>query len=142
MDAIQFAHENIRLNEKGKPWSLAKYQREGLLLAYRRHYTIRLWSEVKKSGKTFLAAAIAIWEAITNADCEVVCCANDEEQARSTWRRSPKRSALECSSARGTVGGRYSHTGRITARGAVALYKLAVQGRRRTSEYPSITAST
>jgi hypothetical protein len=36
---------------------------------------------VKKSGKTFLAAVIAIWEAVTNADCEVVCCANDQEQA-------------------------------------------------------------
>ncbi len=35
----------------------------------------------KKSGKTFLAAVIAIWEAVTNPDSEVVCCANDEEQA-------------------------------------------------------------
>ena len=29
-------------------------------------------SEVKKSGKTFLAAVIAIWEAVANADSEVV----------------------------------------------------------------------
>jgi hypothetical protein len=42
------------------------------MLAYARHYTIRLWSEVKKSGKTFLAAVIAIWEAVANADSEVV----------------------------------------------------------------------
>jgi phage terminase large subunit-like protein len=81
MNVIQFADENIRLNEKGKPWSWSKYQRDALTLAYQHHYSIRLWSEVKKSGKTFLAAVIAVWEAVTNADSEVVCCANDEEQA-------------------------------------------------------------
>ena len=47
------------------------------------HYSIRLWSEVKKSGKTFLAACIAIFEAVTHPDSEVVCVANDEEQAMS-----------------------------------------------------------
>jgi phage terminase large subunit-like protein len=81
MNVIQFADENIKLNEKGKPWGWAKYQREVLTLAYRRHFSIRLWSEVKKSGKTFLAAVIAIWEAVTNPDGEVICCANDQEQA-------------------------------------------------------------
>jgi phage terminase large subunit-like protein len=81
MSVIEFADENIKLNEKGKPWSWSKYQRDVLTLAYARHYAIRLWSEVKKSGKTFLAAVIAIWEAITISDTEIVCCANDEEQA-------------------------------------------------------------
>jgi phage terminase large subunit-like protein len=83
MNVIQFADDNVKLNEKGKPWSWSKYQRDVLTLAYARHYSIRLWSEVKKSGKTFLAAIIAIWEAVTNADTEIVCCANDEEQALS-----------------------------------------------------------
>jgi phage terminase large subunit-like protein len=83
MNVIQFADDNIKLNEKGKPWTWSQYQRDVLTLAYQRHYSIRLWSEVKKSGKTFLAAVIAVWEAITNADAEVVCCANDEEQALS-----------------------------------------------------------
>src|SRR5947199_10618197 len=83
INVIQFADDNIKLNEKGKPWGWSKYQRDVLTLAYQRHYAIRLWSEIKKSGKTFLAAVIAIWEAVTNADCEVVCCANDEEQALS-----------------------------------------------------------
>ena len=40
---------------------------EVLTLAYARLYSIRLWSEVKKSGKTFLAAVISIWEAVSNA---------------------------------------------------------------------------
>ena len=83
MNVIQFADDNVKLNEKGKPWSWSKYQRDVLTLAYQRNYSIRLWSEVKKSGKTFLAAIIAIWEAVTNPDTEIVCCANDEEQALS-----------------------------------------------------------
>jgi phage terminase large subunit-like protein len=81
MNVIEFVDRNVRLNEKGKAWSLSKHQRVVLALMFARHYTIRLWSEPKKSGKTFLAACVALWEAVTNADCEVVCCANDEEQA-------------------------------------------------------------
>ena len=60
MNVIQFADENIQLNEKSKQWGWSKYQRDVLRLAYARLYSIRLWSEVKKSGKTFLAAVIAI----------------------------------------------------------------------------------
>jgi hypothetical protein len=83
INVIQFADENVRLDEKGKPWTWSKYQRHVLALMYARHYSIRLWSEVKKSGKTFLAAIIALWEAIVNADSEIICAANDEEQALS-----------------------------------------------------------
>ena len=83
MNVIQFADDNIKLNEKGKPWTWSQHQRDVLELAYQRHYSIRLWSEVKKSGKTFLAAVIAVWEAITNADAEIICAANDQEQALS-----------------------------------------------------------
>jgi phage terminase large subunit-like protein len=83
MNAVEFADTNVPLNEKGKPWKLSNYQRTVLGLMFIQHYTIRLWSEVKKSGKTFLAAIIALWEAITNADCEIICAANDEEQAYS-----------------------------------------------------------
>ena len=79
--AVQFIDANIKLNEKGKPWRLSEYQRTVLALMFARHYSIRLWSEIKKSGKTFLAACIALWEAIANPDSEVICCANDEEQA-------------------------------------------------------------
>jgi len=80
-DVAEFIDANVKLNEKGKPWALSEYQRTVLAVMFLRHYSIRLWSEIKKSGKTFLAACIAIFEAITNPDCEIVCCANDEEQA-------------------------------------------------------------
>jgi hypothetical protein len=53
MHVIQFADENIKLNEKGKPWFWAKYQRDVLTLMFARHYSIRLWSEVKKSARHF-----------------------------------------------------------------------------------------
>jgi phage terminase large subunit-like protein len=79
-DLIEFADSNIKLNEKGRPWTLSRHQRIVLALMYARHYSLRLWSEPKKSGKTFLAAIIALWEAITNSDTEIICCANDEEQ--------------------------------------------------------------
>jgi phage terminase large subunit-like protein len=81
MNVIEFADNNVTSNEKGGPWSLSKHQREVLALMFARHYSIRLWSEVKKSGKTFLAAIIALWESVTNADSEIICAANDEEQA-------------------------------------------------------------
>lgn len=82
-ELITFIDENIPLNEKGAPWSLSKHQRDVQALMFSRHYTVRLWSEIKKSGKTFWAACIAIGEAITNPDAEIICVANDEEQAMS-----------------------------------------------------------
>ena len=48
---------------------------------YDRYYMTRLWSEPNKSGKTFLAAVISLWEALVNPEAEIVCCANDQEQA-------------------------------------------------------------
>ena len=53
VNVIQFSDENIRVNEKGKPWGGAKYQREVLTLAYRRHFSIRLWSEVRSRARRF-----------------------------------------------------------------------------------------
>jgi phage terminase large subunit-like protein len=80
---VTFIDENIKLNEKGKQFSLADYQRVVSDLMWAKHYAIRLWSEPKKSGKTFFAACVALSEAVSNPDCEVVCVANDEEQALS-----------------------------------------------------------
>lgn len=81
MNLIEFIDRNIPYNERGAPWESSTHQRAVLTLAYQRHYSVRLWSEPKKSGKTFIAAVIAVAEAIITADTEVVCCANDEEQA-------------------------------------------------------------
>ena len=81
MHVIQFADENIKLTKRESLGFGLNINGDVLTLMFARHYSIRLWSEVKKSGKTFLATVIAIWEAVTNPDCEVVCCANDQEQA-------------------------------------------------------------
>ena len=62
---VQFADQNIRRNERGKLWSLFGHQRKVLARMYERHYSIRLWSEPKKSGKTFIAAV---------TDCKASCC--------------------------------------------------------------------
>jgi len=58
---IEFCDRYVTLNEKGKPWSLSKHQRKVLSLAFRFNslakllYRLILWSEPKKSGKTFVA---------------------------------------------------------------------------------------
>ena len=51
-DPVALADALIPLNEKGMPWSLSRYQRRVLARAFRRPFRVRLWSEVKKSGKT------------------------------------------------------------------------------------------
>jgi hypothetical protein len=79
----EFIDENIKLNEKGELWSLAKHQRAALNMMYAQPYSMRLWSEIKKSGKTMLGACVVIYEAFTHADCECLSVANDEEQAMS-----------------------------------------------------------
>lgn len=82
-DLIAFVDGYITRNETNEPWSLSDYQRKVILLMFAKHYSIRLWSEVKKSGKTFLAALVALYYTMTRPDSEVVCLADDEEQAQS-----------------------------------------------------------
>lgn len=86
-DPVAFIDDFIKHNEKDKPWSLSPYQRRVLKLAFRWSLLgrlllrILLWSEPKKSGKTFLAACLGLWWAITNPRTEVIVCANDLEQS-------------------------------------------------------------
>ena len=80
---VPFIDENIKRNELGEHWGLALHQRAVFEVMYSRPASIRLWSEIKKSGKTFLAACVAIKEAVTRPDAEVICVANDLEQAES-----------------------------------------------------------
>jgi len=82
-ELIEFIDRNIPFNEKGERWSLARYQRAVFLLMFARYFITRIWSEIKKSGKTFLAACIVAVEMMTRANAEAVCIANDEEQAQS-----------------------------------------------------------
>src|SRR6266566_10162560 len=93
-DPAAFIDEYLLVNEKGKPWRLSAHQRRVLALAFRWDapptdgegrlwLRLLLWGEIKKSGKSFLGAALGLWWAFTNADTEVIVAANDLEQAQS-----------------------------------------------------------
>jgi hypothetical protein len=87
-DCVAFIDEFIRLNEKGEPWRLSAYQRFVLRLAFTwdslGHLLFRLllWSEIKKSGKTMLAACLTLWWGFTRPRTEIICAANDLEQSQ------------------------------------------------------------
>ena len=86
-DPTAFIDQFIPKNEKGRPWTLSAYQRRVLRVAFRFGIDGRLplrlllWSEPKKSGKTFLAACLGIWWAFTRPQTEVIVAANDLEQS-------------------------------------------------------------
>jgi phage terminase large subunit-like protein len=47
------------------------------------YYSTRLWSEPKKSGKTFIGACLLLWWAYSTGYTEIIVAANDQEQAQS-----------------------------------------------------------
>jgi len=87
-DPAAFCDRFITKNEKNQPWRLSDYQRRVLALAFKWDVSGRLlirvllWSEPKKSGKTFLAALLLLWWGFTNALTEIIVCANDLEQSQ------------------------------------------------------------
>ncbi len=83
IDLVAFIDRFCRRNERNESWQLSPHQRAVIGLMFLTYYAIRLWSEPKKSGKTFLAALIALYYALTRPDSEIVCLANDQEQAES-----------------------------------------------------------
>jgi hypothetical protein len=88
-DPCFFADRVLGRNEKGQPWTLNWYQRRVLARAFRRSpdnplallFQVILWSELKKDGKTFVAAYLGLWWGFTNRYTEVVVVANDLEQS-------------------------------------------------------------
>lgn len=86
-DPVAFIDQYITLNEKGKPWTLSRHQRRVLAAAFRwdRDGRLRirsfLWGEMKKSGKTFLAACLVLWWGFITPDSEIKIAANDLEQS-------------------------------------------------------------
>src|SRR5215510_4107412 len=82
-----FIDRVLKLNEKGLPWKLSPYQRRVLELAFRRDpdgallYRQVVLSEPKKSGKTFIAACLALWWALITDSTEIIIVANDREQS-------------------------------------------------------------
>jgi phage terminase large subunit-like protein len=86
-DPAAFADIFLPFNEKGQAWRLSRHQRRVLARAFRRgprgslRFRLVLWSEPKKSGKTFLAAVLLLWWAFSNSDTEIVVAANDLDQS-------------------------------------------------------------
>ncbi len=86
-DPAGFIVRFIRRNEKGRAWTLSPYQRRVLALAFRWDsagtllFRILLWSEPKKSGKTFIAACLVIWWGFMTGNTEIIIAANDLDQS-------------------------------------------------------------
>jgi phage terminase large subunit-like protein len=84
---VEFIDRVIKLDEKGEPFKLAPYQRRVLEMALRRDpsgdlvFRLVVLSEPKKSGKTFIAACLVLWWAVTNPHTEIIITANDLEQS-------------------------------------------------------------
>jgi hypothetical protein len=76
VDPAAFIDTFLPRNETGKPWKLSAYPatraeagaalRRGLLTT-----RLLLWSELKTSGKTALAAALVVWWAMTRGPAEI-----------------------------------------------------------------------
>ncbi len=87
LDLVAFADTVLRLNEKGQPWSLSRHQRRVLARFLRRDpmgrllFRLLLWGEIKKSGKSFLAALAVLWWGFVTPSTEIPIVANDLEQA-------------------------------------------------------------
>jgi phage terminase large subunit-like protein len=84
---VEFIDKVIKLNEKREAWTLSPYQRRVLELAFRRDpsgallFRLVVLSEPKKSGKSFIAACLALWWAVINPHSEIIITANDLEQS-------------------------------------------------------------
>src|SRR5262245_30507946 len=87
-DPVAFIDDCIEVNERGQAFHLEAWQREVLRLAFQFSESGRLpWDTLilamlKKTGKSFLNAALMLWWAFTQeAPNELYCFANDLEQA-------------------------------------------------------------
>ncbi|MCZ6688849.1 MAG: hypothetical protein ACE1Z6_12385 [Candidatus Methylomirabilales bacterium] len=87
-DPVAFIDDLVQKNELGRPFYLLDHQREILRLAFtfdkeeRLAYDTIMFSCPKKSGKTTINAALALWWAFTQeAPNEIPLVANDFEQA-------------------------------------------------------------
>ena len=86
-DPVGFIDRFVRCDEKNRPFRLSPHQRHVLEQAMhwdedgRLLLRIFLWSEMKKSGKTFIAACLALWWTFTNPNTEIIIVANDLEQS-------------------------------------------------------------
>lgn len=86
-DPVAFIDRFIRFDEKGRPFRLSPHQRRVLERSMewdadgRLRLRIFIWGEMKKSGKSFIAACLVLWWAFTNPNTEIILAANDQEQS-------------------------------------------------------------
>lgn len=86
-DPVGFIDRFITRDEKGRPFKLSPHQRRVLERSLTWDAEGRLglrtlvWGEMKKSGKTFLAAELGLQWGFTNSNTEVIVAANDMDQA-------------------------------------------------------------
>ncbi len=88
-DPVAFIDDLVRVNELGHPFRLFDHQREILRLAFcfdeagYLPWTTLIYGAIKKSGKTFMNALLALWWAYTQeSPNEIPLAANDLEQVQ------------------------------------------------------------
>lgn len=87
-DPGEWIQDHFVIPETGKPLELQPYQEKALTRALHRtdglfDHSIVLWSDVKKSAKSTIAAAVALWWAFQVDWGQVIIVANDLKQADS-----------------------------------------------------------
>jgi len=87
-DAVDWIEQNFFIEETFAPITLAPYQRACLREATRRVdgkfvYDLVLWSDIKKSAKSTIAAAVVLWRAFNKPRGKFRIVANDQKQAMS-----------------------------------------------------------
>jgi len=88
-DPVAWIEANFYIPETRAPLQLAPYQRDVLARALatdkdgRYHYSTILWGDIKKSAKSTIAAAVAMYIAATTEWGSVYIVANDLKQADS-----------------------------------------------------------
>src|SRR5690348_15139433 len=85
-DVVEFIEQEMIIPETGKPMKL--HNEQAAVLRAMSHktdglydYSLWLYSAPKKSGKTTVAAAVALWQAIQVRDGSVYIIGNDQRQA-------------------------------------------------------------
>lgn len=88
-DPVDWIERNFLVPELAGPLQLADYQRRALREALSRdesgrfRYSVIVWSDIKKSIKSTIAAAVALWRAYTLDWGSLIIVANDLKQADS-----------------------------------------------------------
>jgi phage terminase large subunit-like protein len=88
-DPADWIEKEFHIPELKGPIQLAPYQKRCLREALSKgddglfKYSVIVWSDIKKSAKSTITAAVALWMAINKSWGEIMCVANDLKQADS-----------------------------------------------------------